>query len=125
MAVTLVDARTAIVVVPVGFAAGVAPSAATDGYKSSGAQGRVRTFIDYSGAVTACSVRLYVREPGGTAWYRAFGTTESGFPLTPSFGDESRDWDVGENAEFRFVVESISPGTAGNTVAIKAVGVSR
>ena len=118
---------TAALVVPATFAAGSAPTVATNGYRINrrGYGGRVRTLIDYTGSVTACNVRLYTREPGGTAWYRGISTDESGYPLTPASGDESRDWDIGEGVEFLFVVESISPGTSGNTVAIKAAGVAR
>jgi len=105
-----------------------APDGNTDGFVIDGrrqAGGRLRTFFDYAGSVTACNVRIYTREPGGTTWYRGISTNESGYPLAPASGDESRDWDVGENVEFYFVVESISPGTSGNTVAIKAAGVER
>lgn len=123
MAVTRIrSAATAIVAAT--FAAGSAPTNGTDGFVCAANGGRVRTLFDYSGSVTACNVRLYTRESGGTAWYRG-ACTDDLDPLAPTTGDESRDWDIGENVEFTFVVESIVPGTSGNTVAIKAAGVSR
>lgn len=107
------------------YEAGSAPSASDTGYTTNpGSGGRVRTFFDYSGSVTACNVRLYTRRPGATAWYRGISTNESGYPLAPASGDESRDWDVGENVEFTFVVESITQ-TGNNTVTIRAAGVER
>jgi len=130
MAVTKVG-LAADTIVAATYEAGSAPTTSDDGYRlAASASGkpfrsRVRTFFDYAGSVTACNVRLYTREPGGTAWYRGISTNESGYPLAPASGDESRDWDVGENVEFTFVVEAISPGTSGNTVAIKATGVER
>jgi len=133
MSKTWVGVETAVAVQSATHQATAAPDSSTDGFLLAsnlgrrGRQpiGRVRTFFDYSGSVTACNVRIYTREPGGTAWYRGISTNESGYPLAPASGDESRDWDVGENVEFTFVVEAISPGTSGNTVAIKAAGVER
>ena len=127
MAVTRIASNAATTIVAATYEAGSAPASNTDGFKFTGHSngGRVRTFFDYSGSVTACNVRLYTRLPGGTAWFRGVSTNESGYPLAPASGDESRDWDVGENVEFTFVVESISPGTAANTVAISAAGVER
>jgi len=125
MAVTIISAREAVAVVAATHQSGSAPTTETDGFKSPASGGRVRTFFDYDGSVTAVNVRLYTREPGGTAWYRGISTNESGYPLAPASGDESRDWDVGENVEFTFVVEAISPGTSGNTVTIRAAGVER
>lgn len=125
MAVTRIAANAVTTVVAATHATTSAPDANTDGYKFTGHSngGRLRTFFDYAGSVTACNVRIYTREPGGTAWYRGISTNESGYPLAPASGDESRDWDVGENVEFTFVVEAISPGTSGNTVAISAAGI--
>lgn len=120
---TLIYNNAPATVIAASATAGSAPTGATDGYLTKANGGRVRTLIVYTGSVTACNVRLYTREPGGTAWFRGVSTNESGYPLAPASGDESRDWDVGENVEFTFVVESISPGTSGNTVAIKAAGV--
>lgn len=105
--------------------AGSAPTGSTDGFKCHADGGRVRTLIDYTGAVTAANVRLYTRQPGGTAWFRGISTNESGYPLTPASGDESRDWDIGEGVEFTFVLESISPSGSTPTVGLKAVGVNR
>jgi len=128
MAVTKVG-LAADTIVAATYEAGSAPTTSDDGYRLAPGnrvpRSRVRTFFDYTGSVTACNVRIYTREPGGTAWYRGISTNESGYPLAPASGDESRDWDVGENVEFTFVVEAISPGTSGNTVAIKAAGVER
>lgn len=126
MAVTPVTTGAAVAVIAAAATAGSAPDANTDGFKIKGYNGnRVRTLIDYTGAVTAAVVRLYTREPGGTAWFRGVSTSESGYPLTPANGDESRDWDVGEGVEFTFVLESISPSGSTPTVAVKAVGVNR
>lgn len=125
MAVTLIRRGQATTVVAATYQTGSAPTGATDGFRAIANGGRVRTLLDYAGSVTACNVRLYTREPGGTAWYRGASTDESGAPLRPASGDESRDWDIGEGIEFRFVIEGISPGTAGNTVTIKAAGVER
>lgn len=124
MAVTRIR-DDAVTVVAATHTTGSAPTTSDDGYVCRKPGGRVRTFFDYAGSVTACNVRIYTREPGGSAWYRGVSTNESGYPLAPASGDESRDWDVGENVEFTFVVEAISPGTSGNTVAIKAAGVER
>lgn len=123
MAVTGIAHNTAKVVVAARSTAGSAPDESTDGFRAASDGGRVRLFFDYTGTVSACNVRLYTREPGGTAWYRGVSANESGFPLGgSSAGDESRDLDVGENVEFTVVVESIS---GGGTVAVKAAGVSR
>lgn len=124
---TDIDLGEVATVVAATFATGTAPTGSTNGSRinAKGYGGRVRTLFDYSGSVTACNVRLYTREPGGTAWYRGASTDDSGYPLAPASGDESRDWDIGEGVEFTFVVESIAPGTSGSTVAIKAAGVSR
>ena len=104
MAVTGVGSTTATTVIAASATAGAAPTAGTDGFITDADGGRVRTLIDYTGAVTAAVIRLYTREPGGTAWFRGASTTESGYPLTPASGDESRDWDVGEHVEFTFVL---------------------
>ena len=58
-------------------------------------------------------------------YYSDGATHDDGTALDPASGDESRDWDIGEGVEFTFVVEAIQPGTSGNTVTIKAVGVNR
>jgi hypothetical protein len=92
--------------------AGTAPTSGTDGFKTG--LDTVRTFFDYTGTVTACVVRLYIRDRAG-AWYRAASTTD-GDPLTGT--DEVRDWLVGDGTEFTFVVESIS---GGGTVAVSAI----
>lgn len=126
MAVTSVG-FTATAVIAASASAGSAPTGSTDGFRVDvrrGYGGRVRTLIDYTGAVTAANVRLYTREPGGTAWFRGISTDESGYPLKPANGDESRDWDVGEGVEFTFVLESIAPSGSTPTVAVKAVGVN-
>ena len=126
MAITRIPQDELITVVAETYAAGSAPTSGDDGYICHVPGGRIRTYMDYTGSVTACNVRLYTRlAAAGGGWYRGISTNESGYPLAPASGDESRDWDVGENVEFTFVVESISPGTSGNTVAIKAAGVER
>lgn len=125
MAVGSVGTSTATTIVAAAATAGSAPTAGTDGFVCDADGGRVRTLIDYTGAVTAAVVRLYVREPGGSgAWFRGVSTTESGYPLAPA-NDEARDWDVGEHSEFTFVLESISPSGSTPTVAVRAVGVNR
>lgn len=101
-------------------------SAVPQGTDQGVATGRfrtVRTLIDYAGAVTACNLRMYVREEGGATWYRGVSTDETGYPLNPAAGNEARDWDVGAGMEVLFAVEGIAPGTSGNTVAVRAVGV--
>lgn len=126
MAVGSVSTNTSTTIVAASATAGSAPTAGTDGYVCDADGGRVRTLIDYTGAVTAAVVRLYVREPGGGgAWFRGVSTTESGYPLTPASGDEARDWDVGEHSEFTFVLESITPSGSTPTVAVRAIGVNR
>lgn len=122
---TLIYNDAPATVVAASATAGSAPTGATDGYTTKAFGGRVRTLIDYTGAVTAANVRLYTREPGGTAWFRGVSTNESGYPLTPANGDESRDWDIGEGVEFTFVLESITPSGGAPTVGLKAVGVNR
>ena len=119
--------RSTVTIVAATSTTGSAPTAGTLGYTSNNSGGRVRTFFDYTasgGSVTACNVRLYTRRPGSTAWYRGISTDESGYPLAPASGDESRDWDIGENVEFTFVVEAITQ-TGDNTVAVRAAGIER
>lgn len=122
MAVTAIGARATQTVVAAASSAGSAPTTETDGYISTVNGGRVTTFLDYTGTVTAANVRLYVREPGGTAWRRG-ASTDDLEPLSPTGGDEARDWLVGEGREFTFVLESISQ-TGGGTVAVRAAGVT-
>jgi hypothetical protein len=109
-----------------GFAAssqaGSPPSSGTSGGQT-GAFSSVRTYITYAGAVTAASLRLYTRLPGGSTWFRGASTDDLD-ALTPASGNESRDWAVGAGVECLFVLESVSPGTAGNTVAVDVIGVS-
>lgn len=125
MARTILGIGEAVTVIAARATAGSAPTGATDGFVSGADGGRVRTLIAYAGAVTAANIRLYTREPGGTAWYRGVSTDESGYPLRPQTdGTSSRDWDVGEGVEFTFVLESISPSGSTPTVAVKATGVA-
>lgn len=124
MAVTPIR-KTAEQVFAARTTASTPPTSGDDGFKCQADGGRVRTLIDYTGAVTAAVVRLYTRDPGGTAWFRGVSTTEAGYPLTPASGDESRDWDVGEGVEFTFALESISPSGGAPTVALKVMGVNR
>lgn len=74
----------------------------------------VRTFLAYSGTVTSCVLRLWVFDR--STWYKAQNTTNT-VPLEGSaFGNEVRDWAVGEQAEITFQVESI---TGGGSVTVK------
>lgn len=84
---------------------------------------RVRTNVTYAGSVTAARIRLYTRLPGGATWFRG-ASSDDVSPLTPSTGNESRDWQIGAGVEFAFVLESTSPGTTGNTVAVDCMGVA-
>jgi hypothetical protein len=104
------------------FQAQSAPSSGDSGGQT-GAFSSVRTYITYAGAVTAASLRLYTRLPGGSTWFRGASTDDLD-ALTPASGNESRDWAVGAGVECLFVLESVSPGTAGNTVAVDVIGVS-
>jgi hypothetical protein len=109
-----------------GFAARYVPGAApapTDPGGSTGHFSRVRTNVAYAGAVTAAVLRLYTRLPGGSTWFRG-ASSDDVSPLTPTTGAESRDWLVGAGVECLVVLEAVSPGTAGNTVAVDVVGVS-
>jgi hypothetical protein len=105
------------------YVAGSSPSTGTTGGQT-GSFGRVRTNITYAGSVTAATIRLYTRTGGaGTAWFRGASSDDIS-PLTPASGNESRDWQVGAGVECSFVLESVSPGTAGNTVQVDVAGVS-
>lgn len=121
MAVTYVPKKATAIVAATNVATS-APSGATNGFKLPDDVGVVRTYFDYTGTVTALNVRLYLREPLATAWYRSVSTDEIN-ALNPANGDETRDWAVGAGNEFYFVVESIAPGSGGNTVAIKGAAV--
>lgn len=122
MAVTPLGQKTATPVIAATFAATAAPTGSDDGYKT-GPTGRVRTFHRYAGAVTAANVRVWFKQGG--VWYRG-ATTDDLDPLDPAGATvaEARDWSTGRNAEIRFQVVSITPGTSGNTIAVDAMGVS-
>lgn len=127
MAVTVIAQGSAKTVVAATHQAGNPPTNATDGFKAAADGGLVRTFLKIDGSVTDLNVRLYTRPEGpGTDWYAGACTDDFG-DLLRSDGvlvNQSREWPIGEGVEFTFRVERISPGTSGNTVAIKAAGVS-
>lgn len=110
---------SASVIVAATSSAGSAPAADYIGFTSNLDGGGIRVFFDYTGTVTACVVRLYTRALDGTVWFRGASTAD-GDALTGT--DESQDWDVGEQTEFTFVVESIA---GGGTVAVSAMAVAR
>ena len=112
MAATLVYDSVATPIVAATSTATSVPTSGTDGFKTG--LDIVRTFFDYTGTVTACVVRLYVRAKDG-GWYRGASSAD-GDALTGV--DEVRDWMVGDGTEFTFVVESIA---GGGTVAISAI----
>ena len=121
-----IGTRTAVEVIAATSTTGTPPVDATDGYIFSSGNytanvPSVRTFIDYTGTVTSCELRLYVRTLGSDAWYAA-ASTEDLDALTPAGGDEVRDWDIGANTECRWVVETIA---GGGTVTVEALGVER
>jgi len=105
-------------------AATSAPTASSEGVVSRARGGAIRTFVSYTGTVTAAVLRSYIRPPGQTAWFRGVSTTEAGYPLAPANGAQSWDWDVGEGTETYFVLESITQ-TGGGTVAVTATAVRR
>jgi len=123
MPATSIGARGTTTIVAATSAAGSVPTNATDGYTNESDGGLVTTYLDYTGAVTAAVVRLYVREAGGTEWRRGASTSDLS-PLAPATGDEARDWEIGEGREFTFVLESITQ-TGGGTVSLRAAGVNR
>ena len=119
--------RTAETVTGAGFAAGfaaaAAPAAGTAGGHAYGFS-NVRTFVTYAGAVTAARLRLYTRIGAvGTPWFRG-ASSDDVTALAPASGNQSQDWKVGAGMEFLFVLESVAPGTAGNTVAVDVAGVA-
>jgi hypothetical protein len=123
MPTTILERGRSYAAVAAGHAAGSAPTAASEGFHTARFE-RIRTFVTYAGAVTACRLRLWLRDPDSGEWFKA-ASTDDDAPLAPGggAGRESRDWEVGPYAEVYFQVESISPGTAGNTVAVRVAGV--
>lgn len=73
------------------------------------------THISYTGTVSAADVRLWYM--AANVWYRAT-TTNSGVPLTGK--NETRLWEVSQDALVGFTVESVSGGGA---VTIRAEAV--
>lgn len=82
------------------------PDKSTDVLRGGSAD-TVRTYIRYEGIVTEVEIRLWYWD--GLTWYRANSTSEA--PLVGSgFGNEVRDWEVGENARFTFTIEKVAGG---------------
>lgn len=122
MAATQLGSRTAVNVIATGFATTAAPTLSTDGFLCGSDGGIVRTLVTYAGSVTAVVLRLWVRNRATGVWYRGASSTDTG-AMTPASGNDARDWMIGEGAEFTFQIESIAPGTSGNTVAVDVIGV--
>lgn len=98
-----------------------APSGGTEGIYVA-QLGRVRTFLDYTGTVTSCTLKLWIRDIGTSGWFEG-PTTDDLDPLTPGDAspvDEARDWDVGNENEVWFQVSAIA---GGGTVAVRVQGV--
>jgi len=123
MAVTQITQTTPTSVIAARTTTSTAPTSGTDGFLCGSDGGVVRTMVTYAGSVTAVTLRLYVRNRVSGVWYRGASSADAG-ALTPASGNDARDWVVGEDAEFTFAVEAISPGTAGNTIAVDVIGVS-
>lgn len=117
--------RTTIAVIAARNTVSSAPTADTNGYRitAENASGTIRALITKTGAITSARVRLYTREPGGTAWYRG-SSTDDVVPIPAGEGNVSYDFAVGEGVEFTFVLEAIAPSGSTPTVAVKAAGVS-
>jgi hypothetical protein len=89
---------------------------------STGAFGRIQTLIDYTGTVTSCTLKLWIRDIVTGNWYEG-ATTDDLDPLTPGGAspvDEARDWDVGQQNEIFFQVTAIA---GGGSVAVRVQGV--
>lgn len=121
MAVTQLHSNVVSPVIAARSTASTAPTGATDGYLCGSDGGQIRSLVTYAGAVTAAVIRLWVRNRTSGVWYRGASSTDIG-ALTPASGNDSRDWIIGEGAEFTFQLESISQ-TGGGTVAVDVVGV--
>lgn len=112
---------TPVEVIAETYEVGIAPVSGGDGVVCTAKSGIIRTYVTYDGSVTAAALRLYTRVKGGE-WFRGASTADID-ALAPASGNESRDWFVGDGVEAYFVLESVSPGTSGNTVQVNAVGV--
>ena len=98
-----------------------APTSETEGIYTADFE-RVRTLLSYSGTVTACVVKIWVRDQSTGTWYEG-ATTDEIDPLTPggaSPTNEARDWGVGGQTEVAFQVISIA---GGGTVEVRVRGV--
>lgn len=81
------------------------PADNAEGFKVAGARG-VRTFVAYD-SVTACVVRLLVKNPATGAWH-AGPSTDDLDALTPESGNDVRVWDVDPGDEITFQVLSMT-----------------
>lgn len=114
-----------IEVIAATFTAGSAPIAATAGRICNAPSGIIRTLVTYASTVTAAVLRLYTRStPGVGEWFKCASTTDRDALAPFTDGHEARDWFVGQGIEYLFVLESVSPGTSGKTVEVKAHGVA-
>lgn len=114
------------------YVAGSAPASSVTG-GGSGSFPHIRTYVTYAGSVTAATIRLWTRTTGPNTPWSWGASSDDISPLTPTLAPaspddskrrESRDWQVGAGVECLFVLESVSPGTSGNTVAVDVIGVS-
>jgi len=110
-----------VTVIPVRYAVSTAPDGTTDAI-FTGTSEIVRTLITYAGTVTAATIRLWIRNTLTGTWHKGALSTDVG-ALAPTGGNQTIDWYVGPNVECTFTVETISPGTATNTIRVDAVGV--
>lgn len=125
MAITYMTPRAATTLIAARTTASAAPTASDDGVICNSDGGAIRTFVKYTGAVTAAVLRLWIHDPTNDVWFKGASTTDLG-PLAPTTdGAEARDWVVGEGAEFFFQLESITPSGSTPTVAVVAMGVDR
>lgn len=94
-------------VIPPTSSAQPAPDATTPVIRNT-KNDTVRTYIKYEGTVTECEIRLYYFD--GRDWFKALSTAEAAPLIGSGFGNEVRDWEVGEQARFTFRVEKVSGG---------------
>lgn len=123
MAITNLTKGGVVSVITATATATSAPTGSTDGYVTPYQVDTVRTFVAYSGAVTAAVLRLWVRDQSTGTWYRGASSTDVGALAPTTDGEEARDWVIGQGVEFTFQLESITPSGGAPTVAVRVQGV--
>lgn len=96
-------------VLVVSGSASAIPSSSEDGFKVQDAK-FVRTFIDFTGEVSACVIRKLTRNRSTGSWYIDVSTEDTD-PLVPGDGDTIRYWEVVPGDEITFQIVSVTGGT--------------